>query len=381
MRVALIVPGGVDRSATYRVIPVLLALIERLARHHELEVFALAQGGQPDDWPLLGAQVHNVGQPRTLARTFGALRRQHRQRPFDVVHAVWSGWGGAVAVAAARTLGVPSLVHVAGGELVALADIGYGGRRSALGRLREAVVLRAASRVSAASAPMIDALARLGIRAVRVPLGIDLRAWGPGAAPGRAPGEPARLIQVASLNRVKDQTTLLHALAGLRAAGVAFHMDLVGEDTLAGEIQSLARRLGLEQHLTFHGFLTQAQLRPLLGAAHLLVVSSRHEAGPVALLEAAALGVPAVGTAVGHLAEWSPEAACVVPVADAPALAAAAAAVLGNEARRLALAREAARRVRGADADRTAELFEALYASVCRAGLRKSRNRNRQVRP
>jgi hypothetical protein len=32
LKVALVVPGGVDRSGDYRVIPVLLALIERLAR-------------------------------------------------------------------------------------------------------------------------------------------------------------------------------------------------------------------------------------------------------------------------------------------------------------------------------------------------------------
>ena len=43
MKVALIVPGGVDRSGEYRVIPVLLALMHRLTPYHELHVFALAQ--------------------------------------------------------------------------------------------------------------------------------------------------------------------------------------------------------------------------------------------------------------------------------------------------------------------------------------------------
>ena len=44
-------------------------------------------------------------------------------------------------------------------------------------------------------------------------------------------------------------------------------------------------------------------------AAHINVVSSLHEAGPLAMLEAAVAGVPTVGTAVGHIAEWAPAAA------------------------------------------------------------------------
>jgi len=48
-------------------------------------------------------------------------------------------------VAAARILRLPCFIHVAGGELVALAEIGYGGRLSWKGRLREAAVLRAAT--------------------------------------------------------------------------------------------------------------------------------------------------------------------------------------------------------------------------------------------
>jgi hypothetical protein len=36
MRIALVVPGGVDRSGENRVIPVLLALISRLSVHHDV---------------------------------------------------------------------------------------------------------------------------------------------------------------------------------------------------------------------------------------------------------------------------------------------------------------------------------------------------------
>src|SRR3546814_5575790 len=54
-------------------------------------------------------------------------------------------------------LRVRSLVHIAGGELVALPGIDYGGRRRRVSRLREALVLRTADAVTAASAPILDA--------------------------------------------------------------------------------------------------------------------------------------------------------------------------------------------------------------------------------
>src|SRR3546814_11629822 len=79
-------------------------------------------------------------------------------------------------------------------------------------------------------------------------------------------------------------------------------MDVVGVDTLHGEVQRLAAELGLESRVRFRGFRTQRELRPMLAAADLLVMASRHEAGPLVAMEAAVVGVPTVGTAVGHLA-------------------------------------------------------------------------------
>ncbi|MDE2260949.1 MAG: glycosyltransferase family 4 protein [Gammaproteobacteria bacterium] len=365
MKIALVVPGGVDRSGEYRVIPALLALIERLSVRHEVHVFALHQEPEPGAWDLLGARIHNIGRGATRVRALRAILREHRRSPFGLLQSFFSGSCGLIAVSAARVLGIPSAVHVAGGEPVRLRDIHYGGRLTWRGRLQERVVLATASALTAASAPQLELLAGLGAAARRVPLGVDcVRDWPARAPVPRRTDEPARLIHVASLNRVKDQPTLLRALAQLVQERQAFYVDIVGEDTLAGAIQRLARDLGLADRLSFHGFMTQRQLVPLMRAAHVLVVSSRHEAGPVAVLEAAALGVPTVGTAVGHVAEWAPEAALAVPVGDAQSLAAALRHVLTDEVIRLRLARAAWTRAVWEDADYTAGCFEALYEEL-----------------
>ncbi|MBV8783966.1 MAG: glycosyltransferase family 4 protein, partial [Gammaproteobacteria bacterium] len=148
------------------------------------------------------------------------------------------------------------------------------------------------------------------------------------------------------------------------AAGVEFHLDLIGEDVLGGAIQRLAGELGLAAQVSFHGFLPQPRVRAQLARADLLLISSRHEAACVAVLEAALSGVPTVGTAVGHIAEWAPQAARAVPVDDPDALAAAIQEVLGDEALRLRLAVAAQAEAMREDADDTARRVEELYAAL-----------------
>jgi glycosyltransferase involved in cell wall biosynthesis len=364
LRIALVVPGGVDRTGEYRIIPALLALIGRLSIHNEVHVFALNQEARASEWELAGAHIHNVGVRQKHLRALRAIHKVHCSLPFDVIHAIWSGSCGLVAAVAGRLLGTRSLIHVAGGELVSIPDIAYGGSRTWQGRLRETWVLRAVSTVTAASEPVIAQLALRGVAAHRVPLGVDLRSWPPRDPVRRDHGRPAKLIHVASLNRVKDQVTLVRALAVLMNSGLNFEMDVVGDDTLNGETQQLTQKLGLSERVRYRGFLTQRQLRPLVEAADLMVLSSRHETGPLVALEAAVAGVPTVGTMVGHIAEWAPDAAMAVPVGDWTRLAAAVRQLLEDEDLRLRLAHEALKRAVREDADYTAERFSALYAGA-----------------
>jgi glycosyltransferase involved in cell wall biosynthesis len=172
---------------------------------------------------------------------------------------------------------------------------------------------------------------------------------------------------VASLNRVKDQPTLLRALARVVATVPDVHLDIVGEDTLAGAVQARCAALGLERHVSFHGFQPTDRLPPFYQGAHLLVMSSRHEAAGVVVLEAAASGLPAIGTAAGYIADWSPDGAHGVPAGDDVALADGILALLADPVRRERMAREASRRVCEYDAERTAASLEELHREISKA--------------
>jgi glycosyltransferase involved in cell wall biosynthesis len=363
MKVAMIVPGGVDRTGTERVIPILLAMIGRVACEHELHVFALTQEPRPATWTLRGATVHNAGTRFPRGRALRDVVAEHRRAPFDVLHGVWVG-PGMVACAAGKLLRRPAYVHVVGGDVAALPEIGYGRLTSRRGRWELAAAGRLASHVTANSAFAVDRAARRGVRAEPVQYGVAVDEW-PAIPPRRRdPSEEARLLFVASLNRVKDPWTMLRGVAALRSRGVRFRLDVVGEDLLGGELRRLAEELGIGDAVHFHGFLPQRELRPWMERAHVLLVTSRHECGPIVAMEAALAGVPTVGTRVGVLDAWAPHAAVPIPERDPEALANAVAALLADEDRRLSVAAAAQARALMDDADHAAarvlEIYDAL---------------------
>lgn len=373
MKIALLTPGGVDRSGRFRVIPVFLWLIERLVRAgHEVHVFVPQQEPEPGRWALLGATVHNAGRRMHRPRLLWRIAAEHRRSPFDVIHALWAQGPGVLGALAARLLRVPMVLSLPGGDVADLREIAYGGLSTARGRLAFRFAVAVAAAVNTPSAWMAGLAAKAGTRAETIALGVALDRWPPSAPRERGAGEPIRLMHVANLNQVKDQPTLLRAMTLLKERGVPFTLAVVGFDTLGGAVQRLTAELGLRAEVTFAGFVPHDQLRPLFDRADLLVVSSVHEAGPLVMLEAAIAGIPTIGTEVGHIADFAPEAAVCVPVGDAPALADAIEQVAGNEPRRLRIAAAAQDRALRLDADHTCREILRVYRAVARSRATRS---------
>ena len=377
--IGVVVMGGVDRSGREHVVPTLLSLIDRLARRHDVHVFALGHYPEPCTYPLRGATVHDVGRvdrPRGLRRFVlqqrlaAAIASVSTARRFDLLHA-YLGIPAIVATAAARRSRLPVVVTLDSGELVRDDEIGYGLQRRLIDRRAVARAMRAAARVTVTTNHMrnLAAAAAPGVPVEVVPLGIEVGEFH--AAPREG---PPRLLRVGSLNRVKDYPMLLRALARVASTMPDVHLDIVGEDTLDGAVQQLSASLGVAAHVTFHG-LQPADRRPwFYERAHLHVVSSRHEAAGVVVLEAAAAGVPTVGTDVGILADWSRdtiERAVVVPVGDDAALAAAIVAVLNDRPRAERLAAGAREWALAHDADWTAREFERIYNETAMSASRR----------
>jgi glycosyltransferase involved in cell wall biosynthesis len=374
VKIGLIVPGGVDRSARVRVIPVLLALIERLARRHQVVVIALNQEPKACEYPLLGAHVINLGliPGRTrvgrwasqLKKVISVLRGIDGK--FDVLHAFWAQGPGSVAVTVGALLRIPVVVSIGGGELVWLPEIRYGGKGGRLARTNVRMALRLASAVSAGSAYALRPLAEVRRDAVWLPLGVDPRIFR--GSTRRSSKPPWRLVHVGSVNEVKDHATLLQAMRLILEARAPVQLDCFGVEILGDHIHTMARELGIGGCVRFHGFRPVQDIVPFYRRAHLYVQSSLHESMGAAVLEAAAAGVPTVGTNVGVVSEMAPNAALAVPVRDPNALAKTILEVLDHPDRRECLASAAQNFAQTYDADWTATRIEAMYHGVIRNG-------------
>ncbi|MEP6621410.1 MAG: glycosyltransferase family 4 protein [bacterium] len=360
MKLAFLMHGGVDRSGVNRVIPAFLWFLERLAKRHDVHVFCLDQEPEPGDWPLLGMHVHNTGPARGWRRRlFSGFAAEHRRAPFDVIHGFF-GWGGTYGALLGWRHFLPVMFHAEGSEFVALDDIGYGMRCTARGRFELRIACAGARRVTVASKYQQSLAASLGIVAEHVTIGVALEDWPVIPPRPRNASHLARLLHVGDLRGVKDQRTLLAAANIMRDSGLSFHLDVAGFDTMRGELQQSVDSRSLGDMIHWHGHLDRRSLRALMEQADLLLVTSRHEAGPVVVLEAAIAGVPTVGTAVGHVSDWSPEAAVAIAAGDAAALARETMSLLMDEPRRLAVARAAQHRAVALNADFTAAVLERM---------------------
>jgi glycosyltransferase involved in cell wall biosynthesis len=229
------------------------------------------------------------------------------------------------------------VVSIGGGELAYLPDIGYGGLLRRVERIKTRLAVRLADSVTAGSALAVTALRPWvrrgrGDRVGRIPLGVDAALFVP--ARRRPENRPRRVLHVASLVPVKDQSTLLGAAAALHRRGYRFQLDIAGSGPREVELRSLAARLGIDAVVRWRGEIGHDRLPDAYRESDVFVLSSRHEAQGMVALEAAACGVPVAGTHVGVLPELASGGARIAPVGDADRLADCIAALLDDDGAR-----------------------------------------------
>ncbi len=263
------------------------------------------------------------------------------------------GWEPDIVHAHVYSAGLPALLlaRISGARLVVSEH--YTGFQRGLITGYDRLTARAAFRGADVVAPVSQELA--GHVAVLEPRArvqvvenvVDGDAFHPAPAPYRRDldGE-ARLLTVAALTRKKGHAVLLEALMQVSRKRPV-RLDLVGDGELRGDLARLARTLGLEDRIRFHGALLKPAVAELMRQADLFVLPSLFENLPCVLIEAMASGLPSVATAVGGVPELLGEFAGVLcPPRDPDALAHAISATLErlDEFDPLVLAEHARRR-------------------------------------
>lgn len=368
-RIAIFSHGGLAQPGSTQDVPALAGLVRRLSELFDITVYMPVKPDGHSAQFLCGRGTvsyvkarHDDSTPVVAARMVDAFRRDHRIRPFSLVHGFWALPGGIAAAAAGSFFRLPSIVSILGGEAADLPRIRYGNMRRRLPRTATLWACRTASAVVALTRFQVERLRRHGFsrtEGVRViPFGAESHFFGCSAS--KSPPPPFNLLHVANINSVKDQSTMLRAFKRV-SAQVDCRLRIVGEDTLGGSIQRLVTAMGIDHLVKFAGFVRHDELPAHYEWAHLLIHSSLYEGEGVVFAEASAAGVPICGTRVGLLSDLGDSIALTVDPGDDAALAGGVLALLGDRMKMERLRADALAWSGGHDAGWTASQYAQLY--------------------
>jgi alpha-1,3-rhamnosyl/mannosyltransferase len=174
------------------------------------------------------------------------------------------------------------------------------------------------------------------------------------------------LIAVGQVNDRKNLAVVLRALARLDRATLGKPTLLLAGSAgpTAGHVTDAIRDLGLEPHVRLAGYVPDADLPVLLGAARALVHPSHAEGFGFTPLEAMAAGVPALCSTAGALPEMVGTAGVLLDPDDVDAWAGAIERVLQDDDLRARLVAAGDRHQETFRWDRVAADTERIYAEV-----------------
>jgi glycosyltransferase involved in cell wall biosynthesis/SAM-dependent methyltransferase len=275
----------------------------------------------------LGPDIRPLQDLRALIALIGLIREF---RP-TIVHTHTAKAGLLGRVATLFTSGRrPLTIHTYHGHVLS----GYfGGVKTGIFRTLERLLARVSDVLIGVSAATVDELVEIGVaprsKFTVIPLGLkldDFLELDPTPDPdvrrelGVRDGD-VLFTYTGRLAPIKRPDTMLRALAIARGNGAPISVAVVGDGELRPEMEGLARELGCSDSVLFLGY--RRDLPRIAGGSDAALLTSDNEGTPVALIEAAAAGRPAVATNVGGVSDIVVEGSgLLAPAGDAVALAA-----------------------------------------------------------
>ena len=304
-------------------------------------------------------------------RALGALVRIVRRFRPDIVHTHTAKAGTLGRLAARLAMGRgPIVLHTYHGHVLR----GYFGPvRTKLYLAIERALARITDRLVGVSQATVDELVELGVAEPKrfsvIPVGLDL---GPFLAIEREDGAALRsqlgvgageclVLFTGRLVPIKRVDVLLRALRVAVDAGAPMRLIVVGDGPERAALEAHASDLALQDVVEFLGFRDDLPL--LAAASDLAALSSDNEGTPVALIEAAAAGRPAVATDVGGVGDIvTADTGILVSPRQPEALGLALAGLAADAPKRDALGKAAREHVRHSyGSERLLHDIEALY--------------------
>jgi glycosyltransferase involved in cell wall biosynthesis len=215
-----------------------------------------------------------------------------------------------------------------------------------------------------------DDLVTLGVERSRISIvcnGIDV----PHPSLLRERSQTPRLCVLGRLVPHKQIEHALQVLAQLSERVPELQLDVIGEGWWHDELVAHAAALGVTDRVTFHGYLPDAERDALLDASWLMLVPSVKEGWGIAIMEAAARAVPAIGyRTAGGVTESIVDGETGLLVDDLAELVLRTRELLADSEARLAMGKKARERATNFDWQGSAARFEELICRDAATGCR-----------
>ncbi|HXY13992.1 MAG TPA: glycosyltransferase [Terriglobales bacterium] len=222
----------------------------------------------------LPALVHTY-----LGAYYATALQRHRIEHIHVHHGYFGSW---IAMVAARLLGIPFSITLHGSDLLvnaAYLDI-------KLRRCQFCVTISEFNRQHIlTNYPGLDP-SKIHVRR----LGVDSRVRVARQAESRSQYSLVKMLAVGRLHKVKDHAFLVRACRMLKDRGLHFVCSIAGDGPERRSLEELIRDLHLDGEVRLLGKLPHHELDNQYEEADLLVLTSRSEGIPLALMEAMARG-------------------------------------------------------------------------------------------
>jgi glycosyltransferase involved in cell wall biosynthesis len=337
------------------------------AAGHEVDVFALRRAEDEQTGSVAGVTVHRLGVHRHqgagigvylreyvsfLVRSSWALTTAHRRRRYGLVQVHSLPDFLVFAALPLRLVGVPVVLdlHEAMPEFF----------RSRFPRAANPVVHRFllmqerlsiafATAVITVNRALADRLRSLGVPPAKVHVvanSASLSRFDAAAGQVRpfATDGIVRLVYAGALTPTYELDVVLDGLARIAAErpAIAFQFDIYGRGDAESRLREQAMRLGLTDHITFHGRIPIDEVPAAVAAADIGLAPTRHDGFTDAslstkLFEYAAMGKPVVATRLPLVVTTFPAGTIrTYPAGDPAGLAAAILAIVDQPAERAA---------------------------------------------
>lgn len=285
-----------------------LTLAQYLAKEQAVEsdIFTMNLGNTDKSPPphagLDAVQVHPVG-PGTsfqlwhrlqwVPRVITAVRKRHRQQPYDLIHA-HSNMPGIPAKLLSLMLGIPVVYTVHGANFLEQSP------RSLFAWLEWILFTRIRYSQEISVAHSFLQYPNRNTVAV-IPNGVTIPI--PPSPPHRSPKAGRKILFVGRLEPVKGLDTLLEATKLIRhdLEVTSTQVHIVGKGTLGPWLDQSIQKFNSQNLVILRGEIPHDLMSAEYQSADLVVIPSYSEGLPLVLLEAWAAQVPVVASSVGEI--------------------------------------------------------------------------------